>query len=203
MPDQLAINFCIGDNTGDIILWIFSPIFSHLSEVIEEVIAPHKPELVNWVSHRIAQATEQNYKNYQSEIKEYVDQTIVGAIEQSKDIKTLEKIPLVGGTIRSTLQRSISDIAFNVINQIFEDMASPKNRKVVEESVDIALETILVKEKNQTFNKIVSQMLNRSLDLVIEQVKVKQWLLKELEEKERRKRAKNLKKQKKGEPVPA
>ena len=172
-----------------------------LERLVEEVIIPHKPELVNWVSYRIAQATEHNYKNYQEEIKEYVDQVIAQAIEQNRDIKTLEQIPLVGSTISSTLQRSISDIAFNVINTLFQDMASPKNHKIVAESMDIALETLLVKEKNQTLSKIVVQMVNTSLDLVIEQVQVKQWLLKELEQKEKRKKAKALKKQTRAEPI--
>ena len=80
-------------------------------------------------------------------------------------------------------------------------MASPKNHKIVAESMDIALETLLVKEKNQTLSKIVVQMVNTSLDLVIEQVQVKQWLLKELEQKEKRKKAKALKKQARAEPI--
>ena len=52
----------------------------------------------------------------------------------------------------------------------------------------------LVKEKNQTLSKLVVQMINKSLELVIEQVQVKQWLNKELEEKEKRKRARAKKK---------
>jgi len=55
------------------------------------------------MSGRIDQAAEHNYQGFSQEIKEYVDQVIVKAVEQNRDLKTLEQIPLVGNTIRSTL----------------------------------------------------------------------------------------------------
>ena len=93
----------------------------------------------------------------------------------------------MGSTISATLERAISDIVFNVVRTLFQDLASEKNNAFVTESLDIAVDALTAKEQNEMLSSIIANMVNKSLDLVIEQVEVKQWLLKELEEKERRK----------------
>ena len=59
------------------------------------------------------------------------------------------------------------------------DLSSDKNNKVIEEITNIVFESILFQEEDKELNRVTKDVFSRALDLVKEQVEVKQWKLEE------------------------
>ncbi len=153
-----------------------------VDRILEDVIMPRKTELINFISQRIQKATISAHISYQSDIKEYVDDLIEQAVDENKEINRIEMIPIVGGNISGMLESAISDIVFKVINQALRDLGSDKNKELLGEIADLAFETILGEDEDLTLNQIAKDIAHESLEVVKEQVKVKQWKVKELDD---------------------
>ncbi|MBN4051382.1 ion transporter [bacterium AH-315-M05] len=152
-------------------------------KMITEVIKPHKASLVEWLSQRIRRVTEHNYGLHKDDIKQYLNNLVKESIEKNDEMKRIEKIPFVGSSITTSLEKAISDITYNAINSAVEDLISDHNNKVIEDITDIAFEMVFMEEKDEKINEIVRDIALQSLELVKEQVKIQQWKIKELEER--------------------
>ena len=76
-----------------------------------------------------------------------------------------------------------------MINGAIEDLASSNNKVIIADLTDITLDTLLTEEEDLQLDHITKEIFLQSLELIKDQVKVKQWKLKEMEEREARTRA--------------
>ncbi|MDZ4846317.1 MAG: hypothetical protein SH857_12290 [Chitinophagales bacterium] len=153
------------------------------NRMLTEIIKPHQDTLTEWLSHRIRRVTEYNYNLYKEDIQTYVEAIIKEAVKQNQEVKNLAMIPVVGGQIRKALESSVSDITFNVVNGMVRDLASDRNNKFIDELTDIVFESILLQEENQELNRVTKEVFLRAIELVKEQVELKQWQLEARAEK--------------------
>lgn len=143
--------------------------------VIQEVIEPHKAELVTWLAHRIQYVAGYTHELYANDIQAYVDNVIEEAVHKNKEIANIERIPLVGNTVGVMLESAISDIVNQVISRALRDLASSHNKGVVNGVADAAIEAALFHEDDAKLDQIVSSLVSRSLEMLKEHVKIQQW----------------------------
>ena len=160
--------------------------------IIREVVEPVKPELVNWISDRVQGVMDRHYEDYRPDVQAYVDQRIREAVDQNKEIGTFEAIPVLGGTIRKTLESAIADITFHVLNGLIEDLASSRNKAVIDELSEVMVDAVLFEEEDRKLDEMVRNMVVRAVDVVEEEVKVQQWKLDEERERLIRERARRI-----------
>lgn len=152
--------------------------------VITEVIMPQKTHLVEWLSNRLQIVSENAHEAYKDDIKFYVEKRIADAVEHNKEIREIGFIPIVGSMISRNIERAIGDIVFSVVNGIIQDLASANNKGVVEHLTDLTLDTLLAHSEDDRINEMVREMVLQSIEIVKDQVKVKKWKVKDIEERE-------------------
>jgi len=160
--------------------------------ILRDVVAPRKSDLAEWLSDRIQAVVTAHYGHYRPELRSYVDASIEKAVKDNPEVAALEAIPLIGSTIRQTLERSIADIVFRVLDGLVRDLASEGNKVVIEESAGVFLDTLLFEEEDTRLELAVRNMVIESLDRISEQVRVQQWKEQESREGEIRDRAKRI-----------
>jgi len=152
--------------------------------IVEEIVKPQKDVMVDWISRRIQKITTDAHDSYHEDFQKYLDKLIRQAIDQNKEIGTIEMIPVFGGFISSTLERAISDIVYNVFTGVVSDLASAQNKALISNISDITIESILSEEDDEQLNEVARDILLQAVELIKEQVKVQQWKVKEVQEKE-------------------
>jgi hypothetical protein len=148
-------------------------------QVVAEVIAPHQPQLVEWLSHRLQQAAAHAQEVYGEPLHRYIDGLIEEAVRQNREIGQLERIPVVGSRVGAMLERAISDIVNQVLARALQDLASPHNREVLQGVADLAVDAAMFQEDDARLDQLVRQVAHRSLELLKEHVRVQQWKLDE------------------------
>jgi hypothetical protein len=146
-----------------------------LDQVTKEVIEPQRDLLIQSVTHRLQEATAKAYGTYQSDFREYVEDVIAVAVDRNQEIRTIAAIPGVGRTMANLLERAISDIVFNVIDQMMADVASLENDKVINQITSISTDALLTSEYDQRLNRLTRTILLQSIDLIKEHVEIQQW----------------------------
>lgn len=145
------------------------------SRMITEIIKPHQETLSEWLSRRIKRVTEHNYTLYKKDIQNYLEGVIQEAVKQNKEVKDLAAIPIIGSQIRKALEHSVSDVTFQVVNGMIHDLSSDRNNKFIDELTGIVFESVLLQEENKELNRVTKEVLTSALDIVKQQVELKQW----------------------------
>ncbi len=146
-----------------------------VSRIIVEVIRPQKDMLVEWLSARIKHASDHHYERYQEQLRGYVNRKVSDAVQGNSEVKDIASIPLVGSTITGKLEKAVSDITFSVIEGIMLDLSSEENTKVISELVDVGMDMVLLEEEDEHLNRIAIDMVDRSIEIIKDQVRIKRW----------------------------
>ena len=163
-----------------------------LDQVVRQSVAPRKADLARWLSDRIQVVLSEHYALYRPDLRNYVDARIESAVKENKEVANLKAIPILGNTIHQTLERAISDIVFQVLDGMIQDLASPQNKLIIEETTAVAMDAALFQESDYQLEQTIRSMTTEILDQIAARVRVQEWKLEEAREKEVRKRAKRL-----------
>lgn len=138
-------------------------------QIVNDVVVPRKDLLVDELGQRLAGLVGHNYGAYRDDIHRYVEGLIAEAVKNSEDIKRFERIPLLGSYAIDTLERSVSDIVFNVINRAMDDLHSADNRTFIRDVLDVVFDFLL--EEQETLDQVSTEMLVDVLEVIKERVR--------------------------------
>ena len=150
-----------------------------MEKIVADVIRPQKPQLVEWMSHRVEYVASRNYDRYQEEVQAYVHRRVTTALKENEEFARLGQIPIAGAMIQDATERAISDMVGNVTRGILQDFASENNKPLLDELADIIFDAMLIREADSQLSKMVVDTLDRSLEIVKKQVNIQQWKLQE------------------------
>ena len=69
----------------------------------------------------------------------------------------------------------MADITYAVIEGMMLDLSSEENTQVISELADVTMDMMLLEEEDEELNKVAVEMINKSIDIIKEQVEVKRW----------------------------
>ena len=161
-------------------------------KMMAQVIQPHKKALVEWMANRVKRVTAHHYELHKEEIKAYLERLVKGAVAKNKEMKEVRKIPLVGGTIASSIESAIGDITFSVVNGAIGELASDEDNAIIQEITDIAFDTVMMEDEDKELNRIAVHIAAESIELMKEQVRIQQWKVREEQKKEVKTRAREI-----------
>jgi len=186
------INIIIEEITDRVVIRILRNVRNEVKEgtpvinqIVHDVVKPRQKNVVNWLSMRIRHVARENALRYDEDIRHYVDRRIGEAVQESDDIKNLRMFPFVGKQVEQMIERATADIVFNVINGAIRDLGSEDNRVFFEDLTDIILQEIDSKdEQSPNINRIITDLIVQSLDVIIAKVSIKEWRYKDIAEQE-------------------
>ncbi len=147
-----------------------SPLFHQIQQ---QVLLPRKELIVDWLSSKVAQAAQDAYIPKQADLRRYLSVQVDRAIAQNRDVRRLQMIPVLGGSISDTLERAVSDIVAQVIDNLLRDLSSSENHQFIEDIVEVFLQE---KSYAQGDNDVaIIDALVELLELVKHQVRIKRW----------------------------
>jgi hypothetical protein len=146
-----------------------------VDQIRREVIEPQREALIDSITHRLQEATATAYSSYQDDFRAYLEDVIADAVDRNREISTISQIPGVGTTVAQLLENAISDIVFNVINRMMEDVASLENDKVIAQITSISTDALLTPEYDRRLNRLSKSIVMQTLDVIKEHVQIQQW----------------------------
>jgi hypothetical protein len=152
-----------------------------LEQIVHDLVIPKRSELADWLSYKLQQATSTAYHDHIEDLQYYINQKITTAIGNNRELKVISKIPVVGGLVTDNLERTVCDMVESVVDECFQDLASPKNKEVVDDVANLVLDSFVNpdRERDTEMNQTVRDVALDSLELIKEQVRIQQWKVRE------------------------
>ncbi len=154
-----------------------SPLFERIQQ---DILYPRREMISSWLSQRVAEAAQEGYVPNRGALRSYLEGRVDNAIKQNLELSRLKYLPVVGPTIKETLEECVGDIVAHVIHQILEDLAMASNHAFIEDIVNVFLPSRIEEgeegEKGEEIhNEALISLLNEILEAVKTQVRVKHW----------------------------
>lgn len=149
-----------------------SPLFEKIQN---EILYPRRQMLAGWISQRVAKAAQESYIPNRGVLRIYLEERVDHALEQNVELSRLKYLPVVGSTIKETLEEAVGDIVANVIQQILEDLASASNHGFIEDIVNTFISSPGDSGSAKAKNDALIALINEIIEAMKGQVKVKRW----------------------------
>lgn len=148
-----------------------------VAKVVKQVLLPQKSTISDWLNEKINDITDTVYQPRKEVIRRYIDQVIAESMSQDPKVTALEKMPMVGDAITSVIETTVSDLVFNVIDQLINDIGHEDTDVLVKELTDIVIDRIL--EPSQVMSDAGRDVIIEVLEVVKAEVQIQQWKLAE------------------------
>lgn len=152
-------------------------------KLVRDVIRPHKAEIVEWMAQRIQRATADSYERHRDTIRAYLYQRVTESVDRNWEVSLIDRFPVLGGVMTDMLENAVADIVFQVIDRIVADLATNPHNVLMDELTDLSFEALLLIDEDRELNRIVTSILDESLEEIKDHVKIQQWKIKLEEER--------------------
>lgn len=149
-----------------------SPLFEKIQN---DILYPRRDMLSGWISQRVAEAAKEGYVPNRGALRNYLEERVDLALQQNVELSRLKYLPVVGTTIRETLEDAVGDIVANVIQQILEDLSSSANHEFIEDIVNAFIRGPDGPESTDTRNEALIALIIEIIEAIKGQVRVKRW----------------------------
>ncbi|MBB3046743.1 hypothetical protein FHR99_000979 [Litorivivens lipolytica] len=139
-----------------------------MRDLIQRVILPRKQDIAKALAEPITRGLEVQLNRHDEDVRAYLLHRIREAMEASEDIGKLEKVPLVGDYTLDLLERTISDIVYNILKQTADDLVHIDNQQLVETVVEALMELLM--QETSGLDQVAEDILVESLEMIKERV---------------------------------
>ncbi len=150
-----------------------------IDTIVNQVLMPKRELITEWLTHNVQKTAMRYRSQYHEDLQEYVDELIHNAVEQNEEIAIIERVPVVGKVVVTTVQKAVSNIVFNVMDQLLQDLSGDQSKVIVREVIDDGLDALEHSEEDLLLQKVIADVLVKSLDIIKDHVKIQQWKLRE------------------------
>jgi hypothetical protein len=144
-----------------------------MHRIEQDVLAPRRQELVNYLAGRIADATRRSHDQYRDALSDYLFHLTDEAVTRTAAGRRLAAIPVAGPRAIALLGETVRDAGTALVAQLVEDISDPAYRP----RLDALIDTVLTASggDNAEVSEMIRQTLLEVLEHVKQQVAVQHW----------------------------
>ncbi|WP_048306424.1 ion transporter [Halomonas sp. PR-M31] len=140
--------------------------------LINEIIMPRKEQLVAELTQRLQSILSDGYSDNRALISRYISALVGRTMNENPEIQRLRRLPF-GESLTNAVDHTISGVAAQLVHEAVTSLESPEFQTLLQHLADSGFDVML--ETDQRTNQITEQVLIDCLELVKDQVAVKQW----------------------------
>lgn len=141
---------------------------------IAEAVKPDQEELARVLVAKLQRTAQQNYLNHKDELKNTIFGIVKDGFDNSDEFKKIEQLPVVGKQITQSLESTIGDISYHLVESLFNKLTSEETGKLIQDSINTSINAVVdgqevphvADQKDEELNRIIRNILGRILERV-------------------------------------
>jgi len=144
-----------------------------LHQIVSRAVIPRTKPLGEWVSASLTQLVHHSYESRKTQIHAEIHELVKHAAQQNNELKKLIKMPLLGDYAADIIEHTITDMIFDITDQIMNYLKSDLSTEVISESLETLFETLA--DPKSDANHLVQSILLDTIQVLKQQVQIQQW----------------------------
>ncbi len=142
--------------------------------MLQQVVIPRQASIADALHQRITRITQHTYRATREDLHSYVKSVVSRAVRENREIRTIDRIPVVGGVASDLLDHAITDIVCRVIDELADEIDGPQFEALFVDVVDGLVEGLV--ESADSENDPFSVAIIDSIEVIKAQVAKRRWL---------------------------
>jgi len=136
-----------------------------LAKLQQEIIEPQREKLIELTRQQLTEIVNRLLHNFDQQFKNYVDEKVKIAVQNSQEMKNLAKIPMVGNSLKDSMQKIISEIVHQLIVEVFEDIKKNEHSTGLNDIISQFYDSFIA-QKDLLSNDLLTQSVNNSIEII-------------------------------------
>ncbi len=142
-------------------------------KVIERVVLPRKQQLIDSVTDNLAGSARELYSDSQADLETYIKDMVGTALHNNLEIRTVEKIPMLGAAISKLLEHAVTDIVCNSLENGVNNMGRPEFKRIVTDITDAIIDGLAAPESESSGT--ITDALADLVEVVKDEIRIQRW----------------------------
>lgn len=153
-------------------------------QIAKQVLEPNKEKIDEWLHEQLSEVVSLTYYKHRNDLNQYLQAVVKKSVDENPEIRRISLIPGLGKQIALALESSISNITFNVVDNAIEDMSKERKVPALEDISGQLLQAFSQgADEESDLNALMKYIVHETLEIVKKEVGVKQWRVKELQDR--------------------
>ena len=144
-----------------------------LHQIVDKALLPQQQDLSTLLSNSMTHFIHEAYDLRKTSIQNAVLNLVQQAALKSQNLSQLKAVPLVGNQMNRLLEETISDMVFEVTDQIVDYLRSDLSTEVIEDALEVSFKHLSNPESDA--NHLVQAILLDTIKVIKSQVQIQQW----------------------------
>ena len=149
-----------------------------MEKIAQQVLLPNKHLLIEWISTRINDLSDNIYRPRRDELREYLEDVIASSLAHDQKVAALERLPVIGQAVTEIIRQTVSDVVFHVMDRLATDLGREDTDMWVQEMTDTVLARLL--QPSDQLNTATKNILINVLEVVKDEVRIQRWKVREV-----------------------
>ncbi len=145
-------------------------------QILAQVIAPRQQVIADALRSRLIHVGQRTYAAAREDLHQFITDTVSKAVHENREIKRIDKIPVVGGRAGKLLDHAITDIVCRVIDELSGRLSSAEFEVLFNEICGAILAAMVSAAEQSDGADQLTQAVNDMLELIKTQVAQRRWL---------------------------
>ena len=142
-------------------------------EILQQVVRPRQQQMTEMLRARIVAALQTVHEQSRGDLRTFVTETVSTAVHENREVKVIDRIPVVGGVASKLLDHAITDIVCKVIDEGAGRLSAQEFADLFADLVDGVLQSLTVDAESDSE---LGEFIIDILDVVKRQVMRRQWM---------------------------
>lgn len=143
-------------------------------QILQQVVRPRQQQMTEMLRARIVTALQTVHEQSRGDLRRFVTDTVSTAVYENREIRVIDRIPVVGGVASKLLDHAITDIVCKVIDEGAGRLSQQEFADLFADVVDGVLQSLTVTAESEQSE--LGEFVIDILDVVKQQVMRRQWL---------------------------
>lgn len=143
--------------------------------ILEQVVNPRRELITRALRERLVHISQSTYASAREDLHAFITDAVSTAVQDNREIKRIDRIPVVGGMVGKLLDEAITDIVCGVIDELSGRLDS-REFETLFNDISTAIFDALNEAARDGGSDEVTRAVNDVLELVKQQVGQRRWL---------------------------
>lgn len=143
-------------------------------QIVADVVKPRQDRLVQAIGLRLSRTVGDAYSQNREPLERYIKSTVSEAVRANREVRTIDRMPLVGGVVTGLLDDAITDIVCGVVERAVTDLDSVEFQQLFDGMANSGLNRLL--DSSSAGSSELTAAITDILEVVKQQVAKRRWL---------------------------
>lgn len=144
--------------------------------VVEEVLLPRQQLIIDALRSRVVSLAGAAYRGSRQDLHALITRSVSHAVRENREIRRLDRIPVVGGMAGNLLDQAVTDIVCRVFDELAGEMGGADFAQLFDDIAAAVFSSIEESVQGSGARDQISTAINDMLEVVKQQIAQRRWL---------------------------